>query len=78
MEGLAVAIQQQQIHVPAGVVVDELEAFEYQYTRIGVQYSAPSGMHDDAVCALALAWSATSQSAMRPSLAPGARYPLYY
>jgi hypothetical protein len=27
MEGLAVAIQQQQIHFPAGVIVNELEAF---------------------------------------------------
>jgi hypothetical protein len=60
MEGLAVAIQQQQIHFPAGVIVDELEAFEYEYTRTGVHYSAPSGFHDDAVCALALARSATS------------------
>lgn len=61
MEGLAVAIQQQQIHYPAdGAIVAELEAFEYVYTRTGVQYSAPQGLHDDCVCALALAvqlWS---------------------
>jgi hypothetical protein len=55
MEGLAVAIQQHQIHFPAGVLVDELEVFEYEYRRTGVSYSAPSGLHDDAVCALALA-----------------------
>jgi hypothetical protein len=78
MEGLAVAIQQQQIHVPAGVLVDELETFEYAYTRTGVHYSAPSGCHDDAVCALALARAAASRSASRPSLAAGALYPLYY
>jgi hypothetical protein len=29
--------------------------FEYQYTNNGVKYSAPNGMHDDAVCSLALA-----------------------
>jgi len=33
----------------------ECEAFEYVYTRTGVRYSGPEGMHDDGVCALALA-----------------------
>jgi hypothetical protein len=56
MEGLAVAIQQQQVRYPDGPIVNELEAFEYVYTRTGVQYSAPEGLHDDCVCALALAW----------------------
>lgn len=55
MEGLAVAIQQQEIRFPEGVIVSELEAFEYEYTRTGVRYTAPEGMHDDCVCALALA-----------------------
>ena len=40
---------------PEGVIVSELEAYEYVYTRGGVTYSAPQGQHDDAVCALALA-----------------------
>lgn len=56
MEGLAVAIQRRQVHFPDGPIVNELEAFEYEYTRTGVRYSAPDGMHDDCVCALALAW----------------------
>jgi phage FluMu gp28-like protein len=55
MEGLAVAIQKHEISFPEGVISNELETFEYLYTRTGVRYSAPSGMHDDAVCALALA-----------------------
>jgi hypothetical protein len=55
MEALALAIQKQEIGFPEGVIVNELESFEYEYTRTGVKYSAPSGMHDDAVCALALA-----------------------
>ena len=55
MEGLVVAIQQGEIRFPSGPIVAELEAFEYEYTRTGVRYSAPSGMHDDCVCALALA-----------------------
>lgn len=55
MEGLAVAIQQKLIRFPDGPIVQELEAFEYEYTQTGVKYSAPEGMHDDCVCALALA-----------------------
>lgn len=55
MEGLAVAIQQQTIRYPAGVIVAELESYEYVYSRTGVRYSAPPGLHDDCVCALALA-----------------------
>jgi hypothetical protein len=55
MESLALAIQKQEIGFPEGVIVNELESFEYLYTRTGVRYSAPSGMHDDCVCALALA-----------------------
>lgn len=55
MEGLAVSIQQGAIGYPDGIIVDELSMFEYVYTKNGVKYSAPDGMHDDAVCALALA-----------------------
>jgi len=61
MEGLAVAIQQRQISFPAGPIALELEAFEYVYDRLGVRYSAPSGMHDDCVIALALAVSGFSR-----------------
>jgi hypothetical protein len=55
MEGLSVAIQQREITFPNGIIRSELENFEYEYTRSGVRYSAPSGLHDDCVCALALA-----------------------
>ena len=55
MEGLAVAIQQQKIGFPEGIIVTELEQFEYELTRTGVRYSAPEGLHDDCVCSLALA-----------------------
>jgi hypothetical protein len=34
---------------------DELENFEYEYTKTGVRYSAPDGSHDDCVMSLALA-----------------------
>lgn len=56
MEGLAVAIQRRETAFPAGPVTSELESFEYVYSRTGVHYSAPEGLHDDCVCALALAW----------------------
>jgi len=52
MEGLAAAIQQGAVGYPEGVIVDELDTFEYAYTRTGVRYSAPEGLHDDTVCAL--------------------------
>ncbi len=55
MEGLAMSIQQQKITYPNGIIVMELEQFEYEYTRTGVKYSAPQGLHDDCVCSLALA-----------------------
>lgn len=57
MEGLAVAIQSRLITFPQGAITDELSNFEYEFTRSGVKYSAPTGLHDDCVCALALAWS---------------------
>lgn len=56
MEGLAVAIQQRQVGFPDGVIVHELESYQYEYKAGGrVCYTAPEGMHDDTVCALALA-----------------------
>lgn len=56
MLGLQVAIHQEKIHYPPGMIQEELEIFEYQYSANGVKYSAPSGFHDDCVMALALAW----------------------
>lgn len=65
MEGLAVAIQQRQVTYPDGVIVLELESFEYEYTRSGVRYSAPAGQWDDCVCALALAVELKGQKRLR-------------
>ncbi len=55
MEGLAAAIQSREVMFPDGPIRNELEAFEYVYTRTGYSYSAPEGFHDDCVQALALA-----------------------
>jgi hypothetical protein len=61
MIGLQTAIQQNKIGYPEGVIVNELEVFEYQFTANGVKYSAPSGFHDDCVMALALAYQNFTQ-----------------
>ena len=55
MEGLAVAIQSDELTYPSGAIVAELDAFMFEYTRTGVRYSAPEGVHDDCVMALGLA-----------------------
>lgn len=56
MEGLASAVHQGEIGIPeGGPLQDEMESFEFEYTRTGVRYSAPSGFHDDCVMALGLA-----------------------
>lgn len=62
MEGLAFAIQNRKVFFPEGIITDELEQFEFLHTRMGVRYSAPEGMHDDCVCALALAVDCHKQS----------------
>ncbi len=55
MEGLASALQGRDTAYSDKWLADELESFEYEYTRTGVRYSAPEGCHDDGVCAYALA-----------------------
>ena len=66
MERLASAIQQRLVRFPPGVIVAELETFGYEYTPTGIRYSAPSGLHDDAVMALALAVYGRDQLAVLP------------
>jgi hypothetical protein len=56
MEGLALAIQGGTVRYRDPLLVGELESFEYEYKAGGrVVYQAPQGLHDDGVCALALA-----------------------
>lgn len=56
MEGLAAGIQEALVKFPDGIIRQELDVFEYEYSKSGVKYSAPDGLHDDCVCALALAY----------------------
>ena len=55
IESLVLAVQRARVHYPPGLLVNELESFEYEFTRTGVRYTAPEGEHDDLVVALALA-----------------------
>lgn len=71
MESLAIAIHERRVGFPDGVIAAELREFEYVYTRTGVRYSAPPGLHDDAVSALALAsWHLGHPSLSGPSVPP--------
>lgn len=67
MERLVGAIHDKTVRFPAGVIRSELETFSYEYTAHGVRYEAPSGLHDDAVMALALAVYAYDR--IRPTVA---------
>jgi hypothetical protein len=55
MEGLAYGLQNREVTVLEGIMKDELDSFEFEYSRAGVKYTAPEGLHDDCVNALALA-----------------------
>lgn len=66
MEGLASGLQNSEVSIIEGVMKDEMEAFEYEYTRTGVRYSAPEGLHDDAVCSLALAFHKFKDKPVNP------------
>jgi hypothetical protein len=59
IENLAVAFEQQAISIlPKDWLENELENFTYIYsseTR-AIKYGAPSGMHDDGVMSIAIAW----------------------
>jgi hypothetical protein len=61
MEMLSSAIQKGEIGFPDGMIKEELDIFEYQFTSTGVRYSAPQGFHDDCVNALALALKCKNQ-----------------
>lgn len=58
IENLSIRIEQQRVYIPSDnrVLRDELKAYAYEFTASGrITYSAPQGLHDDAVISLALA-----------------------
>lgn len=58
IDNLVIAIERGDVRIqPRPVLVNELEAYTFNMSPTGnVRYGAPSGMHDDTVIALALAW----------------------
>lgn len=76
IENLAVAIEHQDIHFPdpaecpeTGVLVAELDAFQYELTKSRlVRYAAPIGFHDDCVVSLALSYWQAQRGGAGPKL----------
>ena len=64
IDDLALAFERQTIRIlPDTTLINELEAYESERTPSGmVRYSAPPGLHDDTVMALALAYSGIGRS----------------
>ncbi len=58
IDALALAFERGAIRIlPDPVLIGELQAYEAERMPSGgMRYSAPTGMHDDTVMALALAW----------------------
>jgi len=67
IDGLALALERGDVQLlPDPVQVGELQAYEATRLPSGLmRYSAPEGMHDDTVMALAMAWHGTRE-AIRP------------
>jgi len=63
IDALALAFEQSTIKIPNDpVFIGELQAYEGERLPSGMlRYSAPEGMHDDTVMALALAWQGVSE-----------------
>jgi len=64
IEKLSIFIEQKRIYIPdEQILIDELTSFGYKLSESGnVLYSAPTGLHDDAVISLALAvWGLQGQ-----------------
>ncbi len=61
IQGLQAAFEHGEIRIlNEPVQVGELQAYEGKRTASGMSYSAPAGIHDDTVMALALAWFAVN------------------
>jgi hypothetical protein len=66
IEGLALAIEKEEIALlPDEALLNELAAYTMERLPGGAyRYSAPSGLHDDLVIALALAWQGVRQGGL--------------
>ena len=63
IESLSLAFEQMKLKIlPDPVLISELQSYEMERTPSGaMKYGAPSGMHDDCVMSLALAWNGAKQ-----------------
>jgi hypothetical protein len=67
MRALQSAVQRRAVTIPDGDCASEMRTFQYEYRAGGhVRYEAPSGYHDDCVCALALAVRALGTMQVAP------------
>jgi hypothetical protein len=66
IEGLALAIERQELALQTHeVLLNELASYRLERLQSGgYRYSAPAGLHDDTVMALALAWHGVGQGGM--------------
>ncbi len=63
IQALQSAFEHQEINIlPDDVTINELSAYEAKKTASGYSYSAPAGMHDDTVMALAIAWHTIAET----------------
>lgn len=64
IEALALAFERGDVRIlPDPVLIGELQAYEMERLPSGLlRYSAPDGLHDDTVMALALAWQGIGQA----------------
>lgn len=69
MEGLVASIQSSKTFILAEEY-EEFESFEFEYSKSGVVYTAPPGMHDDIVCAHALAEHKRKEKRSTTTFAP--------
>ncbi len=70
IEALALSFERGEIKIlPERVLINELQAFEVNLSSSGAaRYAAPSGLHDDCVISLALAWYAVAGIVAGPAI----------
>ena len=68
IDGLALAFERKELRLlNSPILVSELQAYEMERMPSGMfRYSAPSGMHDDCVMSLALAWYGSKNKYGKP------------
>ena len=71
MVGLRNDLQDRAIEFADERLKSELDSFAFEFREGSIRYSAPEGLHDDGVCALALACELRRRGVRRTYLRPG-------